>query len=447
MHVRIESRRFAKPALQIALATLLGVQPALAQVAPERCNPSCLARRARAALAAGRHADYLRLALQLAARAPDHTGVSYAVARGFALVGQHDSALAWLSHVAERGGGQSVASDSAFAALRATPAFRALQSRFETNAAPIVRGKPAFALADPDLLPEALAWDPTRRVWLVGSQAKRKVISVAADGSSADLFSSPDMLRLVGIHVDPARQHVWFATWAPSSAQRDVADSDVIIRTRLFKADLTTARILRSYQPADTTNSHLLNDLAIAPNGTVYITDTQQGSLYRIAPDSDSLEVFLRPDPGNYAGANGITLSDDGRTLYAAFLQGILRIDITTGQFAPLRTPAGVNTSSIDGLYWYRGDLVAVQNSPGLERVVRFELDAHGGSVQRADVLERSTSLLKLPTTGAIVGTRFFYIANSQIERLDDTGRLAPPGVTPAPLTVIRVIDLDDRRE
>src|ERR671915_2026683 len=93
------------------LAILFGVQPALAQVPPARCNPSCLARHARTALAAGRYGDYLRLAQQLATRAPDHTGVSYAVARGFALIGQPDSALAWLAHVAERGGGQNIAAD------------------------------------------------------------------------------------------------------------------------------------------------------------------------------------------------------------------------------------------------------------------------------------------------------------------------------------------------
>jgi hypothetical protein len=425
------------------LAILFGVQPLLAQLPPERCNPYCLARHARTALAAGRYADYLRLAQQLAARAPDHTGASYAVARGFALVGQHDSALAWLTHVVERGGGQSVAADSAFAALRATPAFRALQSRFASNAASIVRGKPALSLPDPDLLPEAFAWDPTRRAWLVGSVGKRKVISVAADGSSTDLISSPDILRVLGIHVDSARQLVWFATWAPTPSP--TVDAGRSTRTRLFKADLTTARIIRSYEPIDTTNNHLLNDLAIAPNGTVYVTDTEQGWLYRIVPERDSLEIFLRPDASEYSGANGITLSDDGHTLYVAFLQGIMRIDVSSRQFGRLRTPSGVSTSGIDGLYWYRGALIAVQNSPGLERVVRFELDNQGEAVRSADVLERSADLLNLPTTGAIVGTHFYYIANSQIGRLDDSERLAPAVSVPPPLSVIRVIDIERR--
>ena len=81
-------------------------------------------------------------------------------------------------------------------------------------------------------------------MWLVGSLAKRKVVSVAADGSTADMFSSPDMLRVLGIHVDSARDLVWFATWAPVRASN--ADSpDLFRRTRLFKADLTIARIIR----------------------------------------------------------------------------------------------------------------------------------------------------------------------------------------------------------
>jgi hypothetical protein len=423
------------------LAILLTVQPLAAQGPSQRCDPICLSRQARSALASGRYDDYLRIARQLETRVPDHIGAPYAVARGFALVGQRDSAYAWLSRVADLGGGQNLASDSAFASIRDAPAFRALQLRFEANAAPIVRGRPAFSLPDPDLLPEALAWDAKRQVWLVGSLAKRKVIRVAANGSSADVFTGPKILRVVGIHVDPARQLVWFATYAYGNADT----SDPIVRTRLFRVDPAGYRILRSYEPSDSTTSHLFNDLAIARNGTVYVTDTREGCVYRITPEGDSLEVFVRPDPDRYSGANGIALTDDGRTLYVAFLEGILRIDVSSRQSARLSTPLNVNATGIDGLYWYRGDLIGIQNVPGLERVVRFELDEAAQAVRTSIVLERSSDLLNVPTTGAILGTHFYYVANSQANRIDDADRLTPPRVMPPPLTVIRVIDLERR--
>lgn len=49
------------------------------------------------------------------------------------------------------------------------------------------------------------------------------------------------------------------------------------------------------------------------------------------------------------------------------------------------------------------------------------------------------------PTTGAIVGTRLYYIANSQADRLDSDNRLSPAAVAPAPLTVVRVIELESQ--
>src|SRR4051812_44081413 len=114
----------------IVRALALALVPALlaGQVRPESCGALCLSERARAALAAGHSADFLAYARQLAARAPDHAGIIYAVASGFALVGETDSALAWLDRLARIGASRAAASDSTFAALWTSPAFRAIQT-------------------------------------------------------------------------------------------------------------------------------------------------------------------------------------------------------------------------------------------------------------------------------------------------------------------------------
>ena len=98
-----------------------------------------------------------------------------------------------------------------------------------------------------------------------------------------------------------------------------------------------------------------------------------------------------------------------------------------------------MSTSEIDGLYSYQNDLITVQNARGLGRVVRFQLNARQDSI--TEVLERNPDLLRVPTTGSIVGSRFFYIANRQADRLDADGRLSPLGSSPR-LTVVRVVDL-----
>src|SRR5204863_7373635 len=157
----------------------------LASQASPPCSAWCLSQHAREALAAGRYRDYLNYARQIAARASDHPGVIYAVARGFALVGQPAAALRWLGRLADIGAGPDVDSDSVFAGLNSSPEFRAVRARLQRNRAPLVRGAPAFTLPDPDLLPEALARDPITGEWLVGSLAKRKIIRVTEDGTGS----------------------------------------------------------------------------------------------------------------------------------------------------------------------------------------------------------------------------------------------------------------------
>ena len=430
-------RRLLTPALLPGAALLA------AQAPPGSCNNACLVERAQKALAAGRYADYLGAARQFAARAPDHPGVIYAVARGFALLGKPDSALAWLEQLVRIGATRAPDSDSAFAPLRNSRAFRALQARLDANRVPVVHGKAAFALPDPDLLPEAMDWDPSTASWIVGSLSQRKVIRVRPDGSTTDFISASDLLRVVGIHVDSARSLLWFATWAPRP-DSTAPHHEPMTETRLFKCHLRTGRVLRRYMPADSETSHLFNDLAIAANGDVYVTDTEQGWLYRVTADSDSLEVFLQPDPNQFSEANGITLVRGDRALYVAFLEGIARVDLRTRQIARLGSPLNASTAEIDGLYWYRGALLGVQHAPGLEQVVRYQLTRDGGSIRQVDVLERGDSMLRLPTTGAVVGTRLYYIANSQYDRLGADNRLSPAAVSPPPLTVVRVVELED---
>jgi hypothetical protein len=424
----------------LALALNLGPVVVTAQTAGRPCDAICLSSRAREALAAGSYNEYLSFATQIAERATDHPGALYAVARGLALIGNLDSAIVWLERLADIGASREVTEDSAFNALRGFAEFRAVRARLEANGATLSRGKVAFTVPDPDLLPEALAFDFSTGTWLVGSLAKRKLVRITRDGSATDLLAGPDMLRVLGIHVDSARSHFWFATYAPGTGagapgERPPSES------RLFKCDLRTGRIVRNYAPRDS-GGHVFNDLAIAANGDVFVTDTERGWLYRIHATVDSLEVFVRPDAEKFSGANGIALSADGSVLYVAFIEGIARVDLRTRRIERLHSTAATSTGGIDGLYWYRGDLLAVQNPPGLRRVLRYELAADGRSIRKAEVLERGDSLLGVPTTGAVVGTQFYFIANSQVDRLSNDNRLRPSSDSLAPRTVVRVIEL-----
>jgi hypothetical protein len=237
--------------------------------------------------------------------------------------------------------------------------------------------------------------------------------------------------------VDPRRGRLWVATWAPllDSARLAVGlESD----TRLLAFDLASGRRLLALSPRDTTRSHSFNDLVVTPAGDVYVTDNDEASVYRVRPEVDTLELVARPDRARFTRANGIALSADGTRLYVAFIEGIARIDPASGRARYVTVPPTVTTASVDGLYWHDGDLIAVQMTASVERVVRFVLDPSGWRVLRAQVLERAHPAFRYPTTGVIIGDSLYYVANPGWDRLADDGTVRP-AATPSPTVILRL--------
>ena len=411
---------------------------ALSQQPP--CDVFCHSRLAREAEAARDYPQFETHVLAVAALAPSHPGVVYQMARAFAVRGATDSAVAWLARLGSMGDTRDPNADSVFRPLRSRPGYADARNRLLANRLPMLAGTRAFELDDPDFVPEAIAYDSTRRRFLAGSLSKRLVAAIAPNGAtSAFIPHEPEMLRVVGIHIDAPRGRLWFATWAPDTTARADSTEPPSI-TRLFLADLATGGITRSWEPDGGRRGHLLNDFVVMTDGSLFVTDTERGWIYRLRSPTDTLELFLEPPPGRFSAANGITTTPDGRTLYVAFLEGLARVDLATREIALLPAPDSVSTATIDGLYWYRGSLLAVQATP--ERVVRYELSADGRRVVSGAVIERGYPDVRQPTTGVLVGSRFHYIANSQYGRLDDRGGpLAPQPGTPV-RTAIRVIEL-----
>lgn len=406
------------------------------------CDIFCHSRLAGRAEAGGNFTEFLTHVKAVAALAPSHPGVAYGMARAFARAGAPDSSVAWLARLGRMGDTHDPNADSAFRPLQNRAGYVEARNRLLSNRLPILDGRIAFEIADPDFVPEALTYDGARSRFLIGSLARGTVAAFTPDGTASPFVPhAPPILRVVGIHADASRDRLWFATWGPDTTSRSDSTEPPSL-TRLFLADLGTGRIVKSWAPDGGRQGHLLNDFVVMDDGGLFITDTERGWIYRLRSPNDTLELFLRPDPVHFSTANGITSVPGGRTLYVAFLEGIGRLDVDSRSLAFVPAPDSVSTASVDGLYWYRGSLIAVQGVGTIERVVRYALSADGRRITRDAVLERGQPVVHQPTTGTIVGSRFYYIANSQYGRLDDRGGpLAPQPGTPV-RTAVRVIEL-----
>jgi hypothetical protein len=103
-----------------------------------------------------------------------------------------------------------------------------------------------------------------------------------------------------------------------------------------------------------------------------------------------------------------------------------------------LPAPPRTTVLGIDGLAWYRGSLIAVQNGVVPPRVLRLQLDGPGQRITGVAVLDRNLLHATEPTIGTVWDRRYFYVANSQWEAYDDGGRLRP-GVRLMPPRILEI--------
>jgi sugar lactone lactonase YvrE len=296
--------------------------------------------------------------------------------------------------------------DPAFLELKELKEFNALIEDVHRDFPVAMQAREAFRTSEKDLVPEGLAYDAQRNVFYLSSLNRRKIVQIGLDGSISDFVPGDrfDLLPVLGIRLDPNTDTVWAASFKDSG------------QTELLHFD-ATGKLLGRFRP-DGSAKHGFNDLVIRKNGEVILTDSLANEVLRFDPVTRSFKVLPVHRPLFYP--NGIALSGDDRTLYVADSLGVVRVDLTSGQTHDVNPGPRSTLAGIDGLYWHSGRLIAIQNGIGSPRVAAFHLSGDGLRVTQTTVLENRTNFCVLPTTGAIRGSDFFFIANSQIDNMNN---------------------------
>ena len=334
------------------------------------------------------------------------------------MLGERDAALAELKSLVGRRLGIVPARGAGFDSLWDDPEFKALRDRLAADEVRTSNAPVAFRLNDARLLPEGIAFDSVGKRYYLGSLAQRKIVVTDGRGPARDFSQPTDKLDVVlGLTVDaPGR-----ALFAVST--NGFEDSAKIERRNaVLRYDLRTGRLVSRH---DAPAAKQLNDVAVASDGTLYATDSEASSLFRMRPGESVLTPF--GTPGAARGANGIAAAPNG-ALFVTLTTGIGRIDPRDGAVRRLDQPDSVVTGGIDGLYWYRGDLVGVQNSTNPGRVIRIRLDPDGQRVVGLTVLQsHHHPEFAEPTTGAIVGGAIQVLANTHVGQYQPDGTVKDP--------------------
>jgi hypothetical protein len=193
----------------------------------------------------------------------------------------------------------------------------------------------------------------------------------------------------------------------------------------VFKYDLNTGKLIKKYVLSNKPVPHGFGDLIVNAAGDVLITDSMTPAVYIIGSQKDELELFLENE--NFASPQGLAFSDDEKHLFMAdYARGIFDIDVKTKKVTYLMPPANATLHGIDGLYFYKGSLIGIQNGVNPNRIIRFSPSPDFKQFNKFTVMEVNNPLIGEPTLGVIVKDTFYFIANSQWDTVDNKGQLAP---------------------
>jgi len=369
-------------------------------------------------------ADYERLSWtleRLAKLQPNAGDVRYALATTYAMLGDKTKTYDTLLALQRTGYGYDVASNPNFSKVTGNKAWDYIVDGLQKNLKPAGDGKVAFTLAGGDTLVESIAWDARRKQFLVGSVRDGSIQRVDEHGKASDFIKADADNGLWGVYalaVD-ADNDVLYVASTSSVYFKKFAQAD-FGKAGVFKFSLADGKLLDKYllEPGKAQNT--LSSIAVGPDNEVFAADGLRNIIYRV--DGGALKPFV--ENPRLSSVRGMAVSADGRFLYFAdYTLGIFGVDLAAGRAFDLRfDPARMALGGVDGLAWYDNHLVAIQSGMSPRRVTRFSLGADGRSVIAATVLDSANTHFTLPTTGAIDGDGFYFIANSQKNGYDGYG-------------------------
>lgn len=194
------------------------------------------------------------------------------------------------------------------------------------------------------VFPESLDADAAGNIY-IGSNAGT-IYRAEAGSDRAEAWITPSaengLLSLFGVLADDARGVLWVCS-NPNLFVPPEPGGPAISSLRAF--DLGSGDLSASHDfPA---GPAACNDIAVASDGTVYVTETMDGRIFRLAPEGEELELFAAGE--DLVGVDGIAFADDGTIYINNVRQNLVqRVEVEAdGAYAGLTTLA--LSAEVDG--------------------------------------------------------------------------------------------------
>jgi len=359
----------------------------------------------------------------------------YMLAAAYGMQDQKTNAYNQLIRIQKQGLDMNPVKDKDFDPVRTTPAFKYIVEGIEVNSTPWGEGKVALTLKDAPEMVESLAYDAKTKRFMVGSVRTGEIFAVNDQGAM-ELFASPStvpMLKSVfALAVDESRGHLWVGTGSvpPFVGFKQPEFGPAA----LLKFDIAKKQLLETYPIATDGIARGIGAIALGANGDVYATDAVANMVYRAA--KGKLQPLFNVPIAT--SLRGIAVSPDQKYLYFTDYELGLRVaDLENAQVHDLLLE-NQNLGAIDGLYFYKDNLIAVQNGTRPTRILRIKIGKDSKSIDSVQPIEANKAALLMPTFGALSGSDLYVIANSQRDQYGADGKPVA-GETALPRQIYKV--------
>lgn len=207
---------------------------------------------------------------------PNDAVLWFFLARFRAELEDRAGSVAALGKVAELGDGFLPTRQNGFDKVWDYPPFQAARDKLEAKLPRLDFAPNAFQFQDRTLLPEGIAHDPHSRAFFVGSITQRRVLRVV-EGEGLSEFAGIDakLDAVLGLAVDAPRRLLYVVS---TSALTEAGEKS--LRNAVVAFNIDTRKLVSRY---DVPAARQLNDVAIAPGGRVFASDSASGAIFEIA--------------------------------------------------------------------------------------------------------------------------------------------------------------------
>lgn len=351
-----------------------------------------------------------------------------------ARLGHNAEALQWLERFAATGLAFDISKDDDLKPLLSDPAGQKIAARLKENSKPIEHAELVCSLPQADTMPEDITYLKTSNAFFVSSvqhhtlyrvslpKAGQKECTMQELPLSADIKRWPTM----AISADPKRKVLWVTTSAvPDFAGIAKEDQG---KALLLEIDAATGKLLHIFDPHNNAPA-VLGDMCVADDGTVYVTDSLGGGVYRLHGDLQTAKLE-KIASGLFSPQTPVVARDGKRLFVADYSVGIAVIDLAnpqpSSQITYLPHPENIAMVTIDGLYLSGDALIGIQNGIDPIRITRFHLDPSQTKITSAKVIEQASERMGDPTHAVAVDGWFYVSANVGWSKVDDNGKLKP---------------------